>query len=217
MRAVIFNGSLKPDQDDSNTQKVIDLAVESFQGWGVQCSLRYLRDYRIAPGVTFDTGDAWDEAKPFYADIEKADIVIIATPIWWGIQSSLVSALMERIGAYDDDYILTSKSKLYDKVFGCIITGSNDGFQHVQGNLYAFASNLGMTIPPEAHVTWGTSLRSKDDPSGDPETVNMIKNATRNLFMWSKAIKGLQLGTKALDIKPGRVGLLVGDELRSSE
>lgn len=217
MRATVFVGSLKPDINESNTIALVKLAKEEFAQYGVETKVRYLRKYRMAPGVEFDPGDEWDEFKPFYRDVDRSDIIILATPIWWGIQSSLVSAWMERIGAYDDQYIETGKSPLYNKVFGSIITASNDGFQHVQGNLYAFASNLGMTIPPEAHMTWGTVVGSEKTPVDNPETTNMVKNACRNLYLWGAMIKKLDLGTVALNIKPGRVGLTSDDEMSSSE
>lgn len=217
MRATIFIGSLKPETHDSNTVQASELVKSELESYGIKVTRRYLRKRRIAPGVSFDTGDDWDQAKIYYEDVAQSDIIIMATPIWWGIQSSLISALMERLGAYDDAYIESGKSPLYNKVFGCIITASNDGFQHVQGNLYAFASNLGMTIPPEAHVYWGTVVGSDKTPVDNPETKNQVKNMARNLFMWGKMIADLQLGTRALKVKPGRVGLLSTDELHQSE
>ncbi len=149
MKAIVFNGSLKPKQSESNTQKVINLVGKEFKQYGVELETIYLRDYRIAPGTSFDTGDKWDQAKPFFDKVEQADIVILASPVWWGIHSSLIQALMERLGAYDDQYIKTGKSALYTKSFGAIITASNDGFQHTGGIFKVFASNLGFTIPPE--------------------------------------------------------------------
>lgn len=216
MHATIFIGSLKRETEDSNTVALAKRVKQELEGYGVTVGMRYLRNRRMAHGVEFDTGEEWDEAKVYYRDVDRSDIVIMATPIWWGIQSSLVSQLMERIGAYDDDYIRTGKSKLYNKVFGCVITASNDGFQHVQGNLYAFASNLGMTVPPEAHVTWGTVVGAEKNPMDNPETENMVKNAARNLFLWARAIGELKLGDVALNIKPGRVGLDSSDTLKRS-
>jgi multimeric flavodoxin WrbA len=216
MRATIFIGSLKRETDDSNTVDLAQRVKRELEGYGVRVAMRYLRSRRIAPGVEFDTGDEWDEAKVYFRDFERSDIIILATPIWWGIQSSLVQALMERIGAFDDDYIKTGDSKLYNKVFGCIVTGSNDGFQHVQGNLYAFASNLGMTVPPEAHSFWATAVGREDNPVDNAETENMVKNQARNLFMWGKAISDLKLGSRALKVKPGRVGLDANDKLQAS-
>lgn len=211
MKATIFIGSLKKSVDESNTVKLCKLFSKELKSYNVNISMKYLRNYKMSHGVEFDTGEK-DDFKQFYDDVNSSDIIILATPIWWGIQSSLVSQWMERIGAYDDEYINTGKSPLYNKVFGTIITASNDGFQHVQGNLYAFASNLGMTIPPEAHCTWATKLGKINNP----ETMNMIKNSARNLFLWGNVIKKLDLGNKALNIKPGRVGLLSNDELGKS-
>jgi hypothetical protein len=87
----------------------------------------------------------------------------------------------------------------------------------VQGNLYAFASNLGMTVPPEAHVYWGTAVGSEKTPVDNPETKNQVKNMARNLFMWGHVISKLKLGDQALMVKPGRVGRLSDDSLSSSD
>lgn len=216
MKATIFVGSLKKDFEDSNTTKLSKRVARELKEYGVDVTIRYLRNRRMAHGVEFDTGEEWDQAKIYFKDFEKSDIIILATPIWWGIHSSLCQQLMERIGAYDDQYISTGKSPLYNKVFGTIITASNDGFQHIQGLFYAFASNLGMTVPPEAHVTWGTVVGAAKNPSTNPETENMVKNAARNLYMWVDIIKKNDLGNKALAIKPGRVGLDSSDKLQSS-
>jgi multimeric flavodoxin WrbA len=217
MKAIIFNGSLKPDQKTSNTQKVIRLVEKEFKNYGVTVETIYLRDYRIAPGVEFDTGDPWDEAKPFFDKVEEADIVILASPVWWGIHSSLIQALMERLGAYDDKYINTGKSDLYEKTFGSIITASNDGFQHTGGIFKTFASNLGFTIPPESSVTWGTILKhskSDSDPSKNPETMSSIKNFCKNQYLWANMLKKTNLGKFAKDFKSGKVGVLSNDKLK---
>lgn len=217
MKAIVFNGSLKPDQKSSNTQKVINLTVNEFKKYDVAVETVYLRDYRIAPGVDFDTGDSWDEAKVFFDKVEEADIVILASPIWWGVHSSLIQALMERLGAYDDKYIKTGKSDLYTKTFGSIITASNDGFQHAAGIFNVFASGLGFTIPPESSVTWGTILshsKSDSDPSKNPETVSSIKNFCRNQYLWAKVIKETDIGNYAKNYNPGKVGILSNDKLK---
>ena len=216
MKAIVFNGSLKPKQSESNTQKVINLVEKEFKQYGVDLETIYLRNYRIAPGTSFDTGDKWDQAKPFFDKVEQADIVILASPVWWGIHSSLIQALMERLGAYDDQYIKTGKSALYTKSFGAIITASNDGFQHTGGIFKVFASNLGFTIPPEQTVTWGTVLKhskSDSDPSKNPETVSSIKNFCKNQFLWAKMLRETKLGDFAKNFKPGKVGLLDTDKL----
>jgi multimeric flavodoxin WrbA len=220
MKASIFVGSLKSDYKNSNTAKTCLLLKNALEDYGVEVKSRYLRNYRIAPGVEFDTGDSWDEFQVMYDDVAESNIVVLATPVWWGIHSSLCQAWMERIGAYDDAAIKTGKTPLYNKVFGCVITASNDGFQHTHGIFNAFATNLGMTCPPENHVYWGTVLKnskSGKNPSENDETMNQIKNCARNLYLWAKTIDKLDLGTIAQEIKPGRVGLLSNDKKAKSE
>lgn len=217
--ATIFIGSLKKSKEESNTYKTSLLVKNEFEKYGVKTKLFYLRDIRIAPGVEFDTGDNWDEFKQIYDIVDKTDIVMLGTPIWWGVHSSLCQAFMERIGAYDDLAIKTGMSKLYNKVFGMIITASNDGFQHIHGIFNAFATSLGMTCPPENHVYWGTVLnytKNKNKPESNEETMNMVKNCCRNLYLWSTVIKKLNLGTRAQKIKPGRIGVLSTDILHKS-
>ncbi len=218
MRATFFIGSLKEDFKKSNTTKLCVLAAKELKKYNVTSKFRYIRNYHITPGVEFKTNDTDDQMHIFYEDMNNTDIVVLATPTWWGIHSSLCQAWMERIGAYDDMYIKEGMTPLYNKVFGMVATASNDGFQHIQGIFYAFASNLGMTIPPEAHITWGTALKYSGEgknPSENKETENMIKNACRNWFLWAKTIKDLDLGNKALSINPGRIGLLSNDKLSS--
>lgn len=217
--ATIFVGSLKKNYEESNTYKVSLLVKKEFANYNIKTNLVYLRDIKIAPGVEFDTGEKWDEFGKIYKLMDKTDIVLLGTPIWWGIHSSLCQAFMERIGAYDDLAIKTGLSPLYNKVFGMIITASNDGFQHIHGIFNAFATSLGLTCPPENHIYWGTVLnytKDKNDPSSNEETVNMVKNCCRNLYLWSKVVKQLKLGTIAQKIKPGRVGVLSTDQLYKS-
>jgi multimeric flavodoxin WrbA len=216
MHATIFIGSLKQDANDSNTVELSKRVKEEFDSYSVTCTLRYLLKRPMSHGTERVIDDPDDQATIYFEDIHRSDIVILATPTWWGIHSSLVQQLMERVGGYDDEYIKTGKTPLYGKTFGCVITASNDGFQHIQGILYTFATNMGFTVPPEAHVTWGTAIGSEENPSENEETENQVKNAVRNLVLWSKVLKETNLGPTALKIRPGRVGRLSNDQLGRS-
>lgn len=216
MKATIFIGSLKKESNSSNTVELAKLVKSELDAWGVEVKLRYLRNRKMAHGVDFDSGEPDDRASVYFQDISDSDIVLFATPIWWGIQSSLISQLMERVGAYDDAYIEAGKTPLYGKVFGSIITASNDGFQHVIGNLSAFATNLGFTVPPEAYITWGTYLGQENNPVENSETMSQVKNASRNLYLWAYALKRLDLGNLAQTIEPGKIGLDSNDQLQGS-
>jgi multimeric flavodoxin WrbA len=216
MHATIFVGSLKPEAVDSNTAKLSKRVQAEFVSYGVGCTLRYLRNRPMAHGTDRVIAEPGDEAGVYFHDIHRSDIILLATPTWWGVHSSLTQQLMERIGGYDDKYIETGKTPLYGKTFGCVITASNDGFQHIQGIMYAFAANMGFTIPPEASITWGTAVDTEDNPVNNAETENQVKNAVRNLVLWSRVLKKTNLGQVALNTKPGKVGRLSNDELARS-
>lgn len=217
IKVKIFNGSLKDDKTDSNTHKLISLVEKEYKELGVgSVDIFYLKDFKFAEGVTFKVTQKWDQAKEFFDAINDADIVIFASPVWWGTYSSLIARLMERVGAYDDEYIKSGVNNLYQKVFGCIITASNDGFQSSQGSLYAFASNLGFTIPPESHIFWGTYLGQENNPVDNPETMSQVGIACRNLYNWANLIKESKIGENVLKDERTKVGLDSNDKLRST-
>ena len=71
------------------------------------------------------------------------DGVIFATPIWWGGHSCHIQAIIERMDFIDEWSIVNKYKPMYGKVFGDIVSGSGDGFQHIHGNCYNFATMLG--------------------------------------------------------------------------
>ena len=85
--------------------------------------------------------------------ILDSDIIIFATPIWWGIQSSLIQRVIERLDELHDEIMETGKSRLTNKVAGIIVTGDSDGAEHIIGNLTNFFIALGLTIPSFGTLT----------------------------------------------------------------
>ena len=59
-------------------------------------------------------------------------------------------------------------------------------------------------------------MGSETTASDNAETENQVKNAVRNLVLWSQVMKETNLGLRALEIKPGRVGRLSNDRLARS-
>ena len=48
--------------------------------------------------------------------IRAADIILFATPVWWGGRSSLMQRVIERMDAFDEEYIAGGRSVLYNKL-----------------------------------------------------------------------------------------------------
>ena len=190
MRFLICNGSLKGD-GESNTFKVSKMLQTAFNMLGHECELVTLRDLNYEGS----TDEVNDELQPVIKKMLEMDGVVFATPIWWGVHSCHIQALMERLEpiyswAKDNNY-----QPFYNKVFGSLVSGGGDGFQHIHGILYSFASNFGFTIPPQCNIesrAQGTANIVKDD-----DTYEQVKNCATNMVVWAQILRENQPTIKA--------------------
>ncbi len=182
MKFLIFNGSLKPDAD-SNTFSVCKMAQLAFEKLGHECEIVTLRDLDYEGS----TDDVNDELKPYIMKMFKMDGVLFATPIWWGTHSCHIQAMLERLDfiyswAKDNKY-----QPFYNKVFGTLVSGGGDGFQHIHGVLYSAASNFGFTVPPQCNIE--SKAQGIEEIKSDEDTLNQVKNCTINMVTWAKILK----------------------------
>ena len=125
--------------------------VKQFLTYDTEYEIVKLADHNIKPGnCTNIDSDDW---LTILEKILNSDIVIFATPIWWGIQSSLAQRVIERLDELHDEIMETGISRLTNKVAGIIITGDSDGAEHIIGNLDNFFLALGLTIPSFGTLT----------------------------------------------------------------
>jgi multimeric flavodoxin WrbA len=149
--AIILVGTLKSRLEMSSTDLLSEFLTKHLLAYDAITEVIRLVDYDIRPGVyTKVNSDAWPS---IYEKIMAADIVVFATPVWWGSQSSLIQRVIERLDEIHDEIIETGKSKLTNKVAGIIVTGDSDGAEHIIGNLANFFSALGFTLPPFSTLT----------------------------------------------------------------
>jgi len=197
MRFLIFNGSLKADEE-SNTFAVCKMTQLGFQKLGHECEIITLRELDYEGATT----DIDDELKPELLKIFKADGVIFATPIWWGNHSCHIQAMLERLDviyswAKDNKY-----QPFYNKVFGTLVSGGGDGFQHIHGVLYSAAANFGFTIPPQCNIE--SKAQGIDEIVKDEDTVNQVKNCVINMSTWAKILED---GNPTKDARHGSVDI----------
>lgn len=86
--------------------------------------------------------------------VEWCDVVIVATPIRWNSASSLYYKMQERLNCLQNQITLHDKVLIHDKVAGFIITGGQDGVQHVAGQMMMFFSEIGFTFAQFPFVGW---------------------------------------------------------------
>jgi len=154
LKAVILNCTLKKSPEVSNTRALIDKVVELMKPLGVKSEIIRVVDYNISRGVTSKEGKD-DEWPKILRKLKRADIIIIGTPLWFGVRSSVAQMVIERLdGTYEEADPKTGQFPLYGKVAGVIVTGNEDGAHNAAAATLFNLTHLGCTIPPNADCYW---------------------------------------------------------------
>ena len=125
MKAIILLGTLKK-AGLSNTETLCEFLSGRMEDQGIRCETVKLVEHDILPGTRSDMGkgDEWPE---ILEKILAAEMLILATPIWWGNQSSEIQRVIERLDELHDQILAGEPSPLEGKVGGIVITGTRTG------------------------------------------------------------------------------------------
>lgn len=193
LKAVFLLGTLKKKQVLSHTDALCEVVAETLKKQeNVTSEIIRLRDYDIQPGTKTEIDD--DDWPGIVKKMVAADIIILATPIWWGIQSSLIQRAIERLDELNDELLETGKSDFANKVGGIVITGAEDGAEHIIGNILNFMSWNGFSIPPAPSVTWlgdatGETKESLKRKFKRGSVGSMVKTFCRNEAFLARLLK----------------------------
>jgi len=158
LKVVVLNGTLKRSPAPSHTEGLVSIATHIFEGVGARADVVRLVDHTIPPGVAPDLReDGWevdDFPDLYHRLIEPADIVVLATPIWLGDQSSMTRLAVERLYGWSSALNSAGQWSYYGKVGGALVTGNEDGGKHCAAQLLYALSHIGFTIPPQADSYW---------------------------------------------------------------
>ena len=157
LSAVLLNCSLVHDPSKSHTRRLLSRVAGVMDAEGVAVELIHMLDHRVGFGMVKDTttiGDGVDDWPDIHRRIMDADILVIGTPIWLGVKSSVATLAIERLYAYSSDTNESGQYLYYGKVGGCVVTGNEDGVKAcAMETLYALA-HIGYTIPPQPDCGW---------------------------------------------------------------
>lgn len=195
LSAVLLNCSLAHDAAKSHTRRLLARVGGVMRAEGVGVELIHLLDHRIGFGMVKDTtelGDARDDWPGIHARIMAANILVVGTPIWLGVKSSVATLAIERLYAFSGDRNQHGQYLYYGKTAGCVVTGNEDGVKAVASQTLYALSHIGYTIPPQADCGWlgeigpgpsyGDEIEGSVTPVGyDSEFTN--KNAT--IMAWN--------------------------------
>ena len=195
LQVLVLNASLKHEKDGiSNTQEVADMILAEMNKVGkIEAESVRLADKDIPVGLGFRESET-DEWPAISEKLRRADVVLFATPVWWGERSSLMQRAIERMDAFDEEAAHEGRAAFLNKVAGIVITGSEDGAQHVMASIMEVLSFMNFTLPPQCCTYWVGEVGF--DPASDRErrlknkTVeHMAHNTARNLVYYAKHLK----------------------------
>lgn len=153
LRAVLLNCTLKRSPSISNTQALMDHVIEHYDALGVTSETVRVVDYDVRFGISNDEGDG-DQWPLILEKILAADIIIVGTPIWFGVRGSVAQLVIERLDGTYGNTNAVGQYPLYNKVGGVVVTGNEDGAHDAAGTTLFNLSHLGCTIPPNADTYW---------------------------------------------------------------
>ncbi len=162
MRATILLGTLKPKSGKvfSRTKVLSEILCGELAVHQVKSEIVHLAQYKIPPGTQsyMGYGDEWPR---ILKKLIRSDIIVFATPIWWGGHSSLIQRVLERLDELNDEIVATGKSEFLNKVGGIVITGAEDGAQHIIASLANFMVWNGLTLPPACSLSYLGGTKAK--------------------------------------------------------
>ena len=195
LSAVLLNCSLVHEARKSHTRRLLARVGGVMRAEGVSVDMIHMLEHRIGFGMVKDTttiGDARDDWPGIHRKIMAADILVIGTPIWLGVKSSVATLAIERLYAYSGDKNPQGQYLYYGKAAGCVVTGNEDGVKAVaMETLYAL-SHIGYTIPPQADCGWlgeigpgpsyGDAVEDSDVPAGYDSN---FTNTNATIMAWN--------------------------------
>ena len=107
--------------------------------------------------------DDKDELTAVYeALVHWADVVLVSTPIRWGVASALYFKMAERLNCIQNQITIRDSVLIRRKVAAFIITGGQDNVQGVAGEMLCFFSELGFHFPQFPYVAHSRGWSAED-------------------------------------------------------
>lgn len=96
------------------------------------------------------------------AMVHWADVLLVATPIRWGVASSLYFKMAERLNCIQNQTTIRNRVLIRNKVAGFIVTGGQDNVQGVVGQLLTFFGELGFLFPQFPFIAHSRGWSAED-------------------------------------------------------
>jgi multimeric flavodoxin WrbA len=196
LKALFLNCSIKYDAGQSHTRRLLARSAGIMSSQGVDVEILHVLEREIAFGMVKDATEDGTRERDDWPEIQRkimdADILVIGTPIWLGMKSSVTMLVIERMYAYSGDRNEKGQYLYYGKTAGCVVTGNEDGIKACAMQVLYAMAHIGYTIPPQPDCGWigeagpgasyGDVLDGQDTPVGYDNTFTQ-KNCT--IMSWN--------------------------------
>jgi multimeric flavodoxin WrbA len=155
MRAICLNGTLKRSPEESSTASLSDVVLAALREEGVETDTIRLVDHTIEPGVVSEAVTDADEWPALRERILAAEILVVATPTWFGQPSSVCKRALERMDAFLSETRDDGETPIaFNRVAGVVVVGNEDGAHHCISEISGALVDIGYTIPGQAWTYW---------------------------------------------------------------
>ncbi|MFD5814084.1 flavodoxin family protein [Streptomyces sp. NPDC127038] len=180
MRALSLVCSLNASPASSSSQLLAEQIMTELRDLGVEGDVARVADFDVRPGVEVDTGDG-DQWPQLRERVLRADILVLATPIWLGHPSSICQRVLERLDAELSETDDQGRMLTYDKVAAVAVVGNEDGAHKVSADVFQGLNDIGFSLAPGAVTYWVGEAQQGTDYQDLKETPEAVKKTTRTL------------------------------------
>jgi multimeric flavodoxin WrbA len=191
LNALVLNCTLKRSPEPSNTEALAGVLSDALSDGGAACEMLRIVDHDVLPGVSSDEGegDAWPSIR---ARIVASQILVLATPTWFGQPSSVVKRVLERMDAMLSETGDDGLPVAFNRVAGFVVTGNEDGAHHVIAELAQAVNDIGYTVPGQAWTYWnkgpGPGPTYLETDEGHDWSARTARTAAGNLIAVAEAL-----------------------------
>ncbi len=161
----------------STSDALLETAIAHAKTRGCDAEVIYLRklNFRACEGYYSKSARActWpcsitqmdpaDELDRVYeAVVHWADVILVATPIRWGVASSLYFKMVERMNCIQNQETIANRQLLKNKAAAFIITGGQDNVQAVAGTMLGFFAEVGCQFPQFPYIAHSRGWSAED-------------------------------------------------------
>jgi len=194
LSALFINCSLKARPEHSHTRRLLARAAGIMQTEGVDVEILHALDHNIPFGMEKDLSKSGriDDWPAIHDKVMAADILVVGTPIWLGVKSSVATLIIERMYAFSGDRNEQDQYLYYGKAGGCVVTGNEDGVKACSMEILYALQHIGYVVPPQADCGWigeagpgpsyGDIVEGSDTPIGYD---NEFTNRNTTIMAWN--------------------------------